>query len=1691
VKSSYFFLVIIVLTIGCNMKIVAPSKNMLAPSISLVSDQNTLVDTSIYSLAFTISDDDSELSCSSSVVASSSNSSVITTSGLQVSGSAPNCLLDLTPVTSATGVSTIALTVRDGRFSTSTSFVFEVFPGNAAPVASSITPAAFNEDTQSIITLVYSDADLDLAATCSISGLTNVTVTQACACSAGTCTVGVTGTTNYNGAASFSYTVTAAAQISNSALASLTITAVNDPPVISDVAHQTTNEDTATSALAFTITDVESTLNCATSMSGSSSNTTLLPNASIVFGGTAPNCTVTFTPALNQNGTSTVTLTVTDGSLSVQDQLTLTVTAIDDAPTISAIADQATTSSTAINTIAFTISDVDDTVVCASDVTGSSSYTSLVANASIVITGAAQTCNVQITPTVFSGTATITLTVSKNMLSNSETFDVVVTGIGWYQEAYIKSANSNSNDWFGSSVSLNGDTLVVGTFFEDSNQTTITNGSTASSDNSSSASGAAYVYKRAGSIWSQEAYIKSANAEAGDYFAAGVSLSGDTLAIGALYEDSNQTSITNGTTANSDNSNSNSGAVYVYKRTGTSWSQEAYIKAANNGSSDELGWFLSLSGSSLVVAAYKEDSNLTTITNGTTASSNNSNADSGAVYVYSRTGVNWAQEAYIKASNNNTNDNFGYSVSLSGDTLAVGSLLEDSNQTTITNGTSSSSDNSNSATGAVYVYKRSGVNWAQEAYIKPSNSNASDIFGYVLSLSGDRLAVGAPGESSNQTTITNGATASADNSNFSSGAAYIFKRSGVTWEQEAYIKAVNNEANDSFGAKISLSGNTLVVGSINEDSNQTTITNGTTASSNNSNTSSGAVYVYKRTGVNWAQEAYIKAVNNDASDEFATAMSVSGDTLAVSAPKESSNQTTITNGTTASSNNSSAESGAVYIYRNNFRQFDPADATITTKSETTLTLAWQTAGFKAAGYFVAYQIGTTPPADCNSGTVADLSSSTLLYTISSLQPATTYSFRICSYDESGTASEGVTSSFSTLSYTPEITNLAASHVSLGLNLSWTAAGGSTASYQVAYQTGSTAPATCSLGTSVNVGNVTSYNFQSLIAGQTYSFRVCSVDASSHYSFGETVSGTTTSGWYQEAYIKADNNASSDEFGKVIELSGNTLVVGVPYEDSNQTTITNGTTASSNNSNGDSGAVYVYKRSGTNWAQEAYIKAANNNASDLYATSVSLSGDTIAVGAIFEDSNQTTITNGTSASSNNSNSASGAVYIYKRTTTSWAQEAYIKAANNNTDDFFGGEVSLSGDTLIVGSRLEDSNQTTITNGTSASSDNTSADSGASYIYRRSGTSWAQEAYLKAVNNNASDVFGVSVTMSLDTAVVSAHYEDSNVTTITNGTTASSNNSNSASGAVYIYKRNGTTWSQEAYIKAANNNVDDNFGRSLSLSGDTLAVGVPSEDSNQTTITNGTTASTDNSNLESGAVYVFKRGGATWTQQAYIKAVNGEAGDQFGQSVSVSGDTLVVGANFEDSNQTSITNGTTASSNNSTADSGAAYVFRRVGTTWSQEAYIKSANSNASDYFGVDVSLSGDTIAISAPSEDSNQTTISNSTSASSNNSNSASGAVYIFRNYSRLFDPPDISFSQSGGNITFSWGTAGSLAAGYVISYQLGSTAPATCSLSDDLGNVMTTTINSLLSTSTYSFRLCSYDGSNNLSEGVSFTIEIQ
>jgi hypothetical protein len=333
------------------------------------------------------------------------------------------------------------------------------------------------------------------------------------------------------------------------------------------------------------------------------------------------------------------------------------------------------------------------------------------------------------------------------------------------------------------------------------------------------------------------------------------------------------------------------------------------VKASNTGAGDRFGQSVALSadGDTLAVGTWLEDSAATGI-DGNQA--DNSAPLAGAVYVFTRAGSTWTQQSYVKASNTGVIDEFGTSVALSadGNTLAVGTPLEDSAATGIDG---DQADNSIQDSGAVYVYTRSGTTWSQQAYVKASNTGVSDFFGafgLALSADGNTLAVGAPAEDSAATGIDGN---QADNSASSAGAAYVYTRSGTTWSQQAYVKASNTEADDRFGQSVALSadGDTLAVGTSSEDSAATGI-NGDQA--DNSASASLAIYVYTRSGATWSQQAYVKASNTEAGDGLsAPALNGDGTTLAVGATGEDSAATGINSN---QADNSALSSGAVYLY---------------------------------------------------------------------------------------------------------------------------------------------------------------------------------------------------------------------------------------------------------------------------------------------------------------------------------------------------------------------------------------------------------------------------------------------------------------------------------------------------------------------------------------------------------------------------------------------------------------------------------------------------------------------------------------------------------------------------------------------------------------------------------------------------------
>ena len=329
----------------------------------------------------------------------------------------------------------------------------------------------------------------------------------------------------------------------------------------------------------------------------------------------------------------------------------------------------------------------------------------------------------------------------------------------------------------------------------------------------------------------------------------------------------------------------------------------------------------------------------------------------------------------------------------------------------------------------------------------------------------------------------------------------------------------------------------------------------------------------------------------------------------------------------------------------------------------------------------------------------------------------------------------------------------------------------------------------------------------------------------------TRSGTD---WSQQAKITPNDGSVDGFFGYSVSVSGDTVIVGSQLDDDNGT---------------NSGSAYIFTRTGTDWSQQAKITPNDGAEADLFGISVSVSGDTVIVGSYQDDDN---------------GAGSGSAYIFTRTGTDWSQQAKITPNDGAEADLFGISVSVSGDTVIVGSYQDDDN---------------GAGSGSAYIFTRTGGTWSQQAKITPGDGAEADLFGISVSVSGDTAIVGSYQDDDN---------------GRDSGSAYIFTRSGTDWSQQAKITPNDGATDDNFGYSVSVSGDTVIVGSRLDDDN---------------GRDSGSAYVFTRSGSNWTPTK-ITPNDGAEADNFGYSVSVSGDTVIVGSYLDDDNGSA---------------SGSAYVF----------------------------------------------------------------------------------------------------------------------------------------------------------------------
>jgi hypothetical protein len=739
-------------------------------------------------------------------------------------------------------------------------------------------------------------------------------------------------------------------------------------------------------------------------------------------------------------------------------------------------------------------------------------------------------------------------------------------------------------------------------------------------------------------------------------------------------------------------------------------------------------------------------------------------------------------------------------------------------------------------------------------------------FGDAVAVSGDTMIVGALED--NVWGISN------------QGSAHIYHWTGVAWAFEATLSAADGAENDYFGYSVAISGDTVIVGVAGDNFG--------------ANVNQGSAYVFVRSDTTWTQQAKLTAADGANSDQFGISVALDGDTALVGA-----NYTEI---------DGTAYQGSAYVF---FRSgtswmqqakltaadgslYDVLGVSIALDGDTAVVGAIGDQMYRGSAYIFERSGATwTQQAKLNAadstpydffGHAVALSGDTAVVTAFA--------------DDVGTASDQ-----------------GSAYVFIRTGTSWT---------QQAQLIASGGAASDQFGDSVAISRGPAVD--TVVVGASNS--AISANSSQGSASIFTRSGAT---WTQQLQINAAAGEAGDRFGSSVAISGNKIAVGVPFNDSL------------------TGSVFVYSRIGDSWvAPDTQILASDGAASDFFGRSASVSGDYAVVGANLRDVG--------------GNNAQGAAYVYKRSGHQWIQQAVLVALDGATGDNFGQSVSISGDTIVVGADRND-------HGGAGN-----VERGAAYVFTRSGMSWTQQAKLIAPDAANNDQFGFSVAVDANTAVVGSYLNDVGA--------------NNNQGSAYIYLRTGTTWAFVAQLTAADGAAGDYFGFSVAISGNTFLAG----------------AYFDNvgANVDQGSAYVFTKFGFTWSQQAKLTASDGAATDDFGWSVSLSGDTALVGAIAVD------VNGQNAS--------GAAYAFTRSGTVWTQQQRIVPPDPTANDNFGFAVALSGNAAIIGSPLKD-----ISGNTNQ---------GAVSIFtRVGTRWFyqfevvDPNGTANSSFGRAIGLSAGTA--------------------------------------------------------------------
>ena len=876
------------------------------------------------------------------------------------------------------------------------------------------------------------------------------------------------------------------------------------------------------------------------------------------------------------------------------------------------------------------------------------------------------------------------------------------------------------------------------------------------------------------------------------------------------------------------------GSAFVFTRDINGvWSPKARLRAADRYAQDRFGISVAVDGDTIVVGASGDTHN---------DGQANSIAIAGSAYVFTMPAGGWTDSdtpTYeLAASDPASNDQFGNSVAVdqSIGTIVVGAWKDDANK------------------GSAYVFTSDdNVSWSQAAKLTDPNGAQNHYFGGSVAVDGDSVLIGASGDDSNK------------------GAAFVFTDPGNRWKDTiappVKLTASDGEPDDLFGASASMDGNTAVIGATGYDS---------TDGEGNQVTNSGSAYVFVKPYAGWDSEQYdgneaalLAAITPDhdgRGNNFGGSVAVDGGTVVVGA--DGVDQSSIVDNT-----------GAAYVFTKPATGWaDSNDGSMVTASDAQANDKFGGAVAVSGGTVLVGADGVDQSSIVdNTGAayifdivdwedINDSGWATTSHTVTGLTNYQDYWFRVRAENRTGPGpGSHATGATPRLGKPDKPTGLSAKAGDAKVTLAWADPGNDTITQYQVSEVLSEARLTASNGAlGDQFGISVAVDGNTAVVGAFREDDDGRDDSGAAYVFTRVDSD---SDWIPAAKLIASDGAAGDQFGWSVAIDGDTIVVGA-YRDEDD---------DDDDPSVDKGSPYVFVEPSEGWADTNFdgtetrkLTAPDRDQSrdggkhDLFGVSVAVDGDTVVVGAPFQDYERD--------ESLKDLIFVGAVYVFTEPSDAdgWGGTGDIGWAKLTTptspvntrlpNDLFGSSVAVDDDTILIGSFTSDDSFER--NG-----------HGRAYIFTKPNGGWVDSSNyttkLTASDGAPGDWFGYSVALDGDTAVIGARLHNEP-------------KAGAGSGAAYLFTRESGVWSEKAKLTPSEGAAQDNFGFSVAVDGDNIVVGSWLDDDNGS---------------RSGSAYVFNKPAIGWTasnETLKLTAPDGAANDRFGTSVAVEGKQAMVGA-----------------------------------------------------------------------------------------------------------------------------------------------------------------------------------------------------